>query len=600
MNTKMIKKIIPIALIAIPLVIVYKGSGMRGGERYNHLPQLDTTKGIPGSPVSEVLAINEAEASSYDSINYSWAAMQSITTMNSGTTNNLRDIWGNSASDIFAVGAEGIILHYNGNPEGTWSTMDNSITTNTLHGVWGSSSTDVFAVGVDGDILHYNGNPEGTWSAMDNSMRSSTLNGVWGSSSTDVFAVGWDGSIRHYDDDGSVWDEIGSNETQAHYFGGVWGSSATDVYVVGGFNDNEIFHYDGATWVNTFSSEGDELFLQAVWGSSASNVFAVGTGGITHHYKGSVWDTMNSGTTNTLKDVWGSSASNVFAVGVNGTILHYNGNPENTWSSAIESGTTKNLLGIWGSSANDVFVVGNGGTIILLHDEVTPSTSTSIPPPVTTTTIMPCTSGPQCDDSLFCNGTERCEEGMCQPGNDPCEEGEVCDEEDDECRIPPALCEISVDPTTAEVVSGQTWTFTIITTAGDCTNADYQWSVESAIGSTIDREGNYVAGINNNLFSPAADVVNVLEQTSGNEASATVTVAWQCFLLRLYGDDPETMKLLRNFRDHVLSETPEGREIIRLYYQLSPFIVATMEKDGVFKDEVRTLVEGILPLIEMQ
>jgi len=95
-------------------------------------------------------------------------------------------------------------------------------------------------------------------------------------------------------------------------------------------------------------------------------------------------------------------------------------------------------------------------------------------------------------------------------------------------------------------------------------------------------------------------VVNVLEQTGGNEASATVTVAWQCFLLKLYGEDPETMKLLRNFRDHVLSKTPEGREIIRLYYQLSPFIGQAMEKDGVFKDEVRALVEGILPLIAMQ
>ncbi|MHC5074641.1 MAG: CFI-box-CTERM domain-containing protein, partial [Planctomycetota bacterium] len=120
------------------------------------------------------------------------------------------------------------------------------------------------------------------------------------------------------------------------------------------------------------------------------------------------------------------------------------------------------------------------------------------------------------------------------------------------------------------------------------------------IGSTIDNEGNYVAGTNNNLFSPATDVVNVLEQTSGNEASATVTVAWQCFLLKLYGEDPETIKLLRNFRDHVLIKTPEGREIIRLYYELSPFMVKTMEKDGAFKDEVRTLVEGILPLIALQ
>ena len=552
----MIKKIIPIALIAIPLILIYKGSGMRGGERYNLLPQHDSSKSASGSSVSNVFAMNEVGASAYYSTTYSWGAMQSGTTMNSGTTSNLTGVWGSSATDVFAVGVGGIILHYDGNPEDSWSAMDNSITTSTLNGVWGSSATDVFAVGADGFILHY---------------------------------------------DGSDWDEIGSSAMEAHYFLGVWGSSSTDVYVVGGFTGNEIFHYDGTNWVNVFHESNLEFpFLQAVWGTPGNDIFAVGNGGIIRHKDGPDWDTMNSETTDTLRDVWGSSASNVFAVGVNGTLLHYNGNPEGTWSSDIESGTTKNLLGIWGSSASDVFVVGNGGTIILFHDEVIPSTSTSSISPVTTTSIMPCASDTQCDDSLFCNGTETCGEGMCQPGIDPCADGEECDEENDECRIPPAPCEISVDPTTAEVVSGQTWTFTITTTAGDCSNADYQWSVESDIGSTIDKEGNYVAGKNNNLFSPATDVVSVLEQTGGNEASATVTVAGACFLLKLYGEEPETIRLLRDFRDHVLIKTPEGREIVRLYYELSPFIVKTMEKDGVFKDEVKALVEGILPLIAMQ
>jgi hypothetical protein len=422
---------------------------------------------------------------------------------------------------------------------------------------------------------------------------------VWGSSASDVFAVGADGFILHYD--GSDWDEIGSSAMEAHYFLGVWGSSATDVYVVGGFTGNEIFHYDGTNWVNTFSESNLELpFLQAVWGTPGNEIFAVGNGGVIRHKDGLDWDTMNSATTNTLRDVWGSSAANVFAVGANGTMLHYDGNPQGTWSSDIESGTAKTLSGIWGSSANDVFVVGNGGIIIRFHNEVIPPTTTSIPPVTTTTSILSCESDGQCDDGLYCNGTEGCEAGVCQSGNDPCEAGEECDEENDECRIAPLPCEISVEPNTAQVVSGQTATFIIITTSGDCTNAAYEWSVESAIGSTIDKEGNYVAGTNNKLFSPATDVVSVLEQTSGNEASATVTVAWQCFLLRLYGEDPETIMLLRNFRDHVLSETPEGREIIRLYYQLSPFIVKTMEKDGAFNDEMRALVEGILPVIEIQ
>ena len=47
------------------------------------------------------------------------------------------------ASDVFAVGDGGTILHYNGS---TWSSMTSG-TTNYLRGVWGSSGSDVFAVG---------------------------------------------------------------------------------------------------------------------------------------------------------------------------------------------------------------------------------------------------------------------------------------------------------------------------------------------------------------------------------------------------------------------------------------------------------------------
>src|SRR5208283_2419895 len=49
---------------------------------------------------------------------------------------------------------------------------------NAILTVWGSSATDVFAVGLGGTIMHYNGS---TWSAM-NSGSTNDLVGVWGSS----------------------------------------------------------------------------------------------------------------------------------------------------------------------------------------------------------------------------------------------------------------------------------------------------------------------------------------------------------------------------------------------------------------------------------
>jgi len=118
--------------------------------------------------------------------------------MNSNTEIKLLGVWGDSPSDVFAVGNEGGIIHFDGN---AWSSM-NSGTASMLMGIWGSSSSDVFAVGVryDGSgndgIVHYDGH---TWSDMTDDMEIIyIMNGVWGSSGSDVFAVGRAGVLLHY------------------------------------------------------------------------------------------------------------------------------------------------------------------------------------------------------------------------------------------------------------------------------------------------------------------------------------------------------------------------------------------------------------------
>ena len=136
-----------------------------------------------------------------------------------------------------------------------------------------------------------------------------------------------------------------------------------------------------------------------------------------------------------------------------------------------------------------------------------------------------------------------------------------------------------------------------VTPEGDCSDPDYEWSVTSDIGSAVDQDGNYVAGTNNDFSNEATDTVKVVDNTNSVSAEATVTVSYKCALLKLYGEDSEEVALFRNFRDNVLSETPEGRELIKLYYQLSPGIVKTMEKDKAFKKEVNEMIDGVLGLI---
>jgi len=70
-----------------------------------------------------------------------------------------------------------------------------------------------------------------------------------------------------------------------------------------------------------------------------------------------------------------------------------------------------------------------------------------------------------------------------------------------------------------------------------------------------------------------------------------------CPSKEIYGEDSVEVELLRYVRDNILSATPEGQEIIRLYYQLSPVIVKAMQNDEEFRQEMKEMIDGVLLLI---
>lgn len=65
----------------------------------------------------------------------------------------------------------------------------------------------------------------------------------------------------------------------------------------------------------------------------------------------------------------------------------------------------------------------------------------------------------------------------------------------------------------------------------------------------------------------------------------------------IYGEDSIEAGLLRAVRDKLLSQTPEGRKLIKLYYQWGPSLVRAMEGNEQFKEEVKTVVDGVLELM---
>jgi len=70
-----------------------------------------------------------------------------------------------------------------------------------------------------------------------------------------------------------------------------------------------------------------------------------------------------------------------------------------------------------------------------------------------------------------------------------------------------------------------------------------------------------------------------------------------CPAEQIYGEHSEVVNALRHLRDNVVSQTPEGQELIRLYYQLGPAIVKAMEENEELRAQLKGLIDGIVPLV---
>lgn len=80
-------------------------------------------------------------------------------------------------------------------------------------------------------------------------------------------------------------------------------------------------------------------------------------------------------------------------------------------------------------------------------------------------------------------------------------------------------------------------------------------------------------------------------------SSSTTTTSTPCPSKEIYGENSQETQLLRSIRDNVLSQTPEGRKIITLYYQWSPAIVRAMKEDKAFEADIRKMIDGFLMLM---
>ncbi len=295
-------------------------------------------------------------------------------------TNGYNDIYAVGTIDVFAVGDNGLIRHYDGS---SWSTMASPVSVS-LKSVWGRAYNDVFAVGSGGTILHYNGTQ---WQKM-SSPTHDDLYCVWGFSQSGgpVYAGGRNGNILLFS--GGQWTFMDTPFSDGIWrysiIYDIWGVSPTELYAVGhGYDSSQsgsgpfdifLSNSGGNSWTDephTFPGQV-QLSPESVWGvESGNNVYDVYIGGRNGVYRlqqgswGNWQQILSGGNADFPWKIWGTFNNSIWFVGqgYHEILIHYNGNTSTTLSTTTidqYAGSTA----IAGTSDEDIFISGWEGMIL--------------------------------------------------------------------------------------------------------------------------------------------------------------------------------------------------------------------------------------------
>lgn len=231
--------------------------------------------------------------------------------------------------------------------------IEESVETPGLHDMVIINETNAWAVGADGIIMHYNGTE---WET-DDSTASATLNSIAFVDENNVFAVGDGGLILH--NDGSGWTEDASGATTANLLG-VDFADATNAWAVG--EGGVVIYWDGTTWVEQTSGTSDDLY--SVSFTAADNGWAVGKGGTLLFYD-TQWSEVTSPISSDLYGISMVDASYGWAVGKSGKMMMYNGTE---WTETDQI-VTDHLTSIKMKDASNGFATGEDGTYLIFNGD---------------------------------------------------------------------------------------------------------------------------------------------------------------------------------------------------------------------------------------
>jgi len=187
------------------------------------------------------------------------------------------DLWVGENGEIFAVGNNGIVGHFNGYDWQNYYTESE----NALRGLWGYTEEDVFACG-ENIILHYDGTK---WEEAFSCYQCQFCD-VYGFGRDDVYAVGYKESeitslprLVHYD--GTSWTEIATEDSV--YFTSIWGLSRDEILITAGESSHFPGEHSGIYRLRNNALErlpeaAHVSHLYSISGNEQGKVFAAGDG----------------------------------------------------------------------------------------------------------------------------------------------------------------------------------------------------------------------------------------------------------------------------------------------------------------------------------
>ncbi|MHB8788329.1 MAG: hypothetical protein ACYDBT_00465 [Desulfobulbaceae bacterium] len=247
-------------------------------------------------------------------------------------------IWGSDGGLLYIGGSEGIYSLTSGATN--WTPVVNG---SGIADIWGTSASDIWAVG--DTIYHFDGSSPWTFG------RYGGLNAVSGSSTTNVLAAGDSGTILRYQ--GTAWSSMTSVPNFAVH--DLWKDGTSSPVAAG--EAGMVLTSSGSEWKPMASATNEDLHAVCGWGNG--HYLAAGVNGAVQYYNGSSWSLLTSNTTEDLNDTWCLTPDAALVVGANGTVLYCSG----AGCAVQPTDTSRNLTGVHNSTLG-TYATGQAGVLL--------------------------------------------------------------------------------------------------------------------------------------------------------------------------------------------------------------------------------------------